>query len=109
MSHTERRICDRLFANILAHDDLLFRIHDGEDWSTDWTRDVPAARQHVAATDETRIFITRVQATGAARRVGSILLIHGNEEDVISDSSWNPRVEDAEQLIDRLCDMGPTT
>jgi hypothetical protein len=104
---TERRICDRILAAILATEGLFVRVYDGEEWATEWTRDLALVRPEIAATDETRLFLMDVDAeTGAATRLGSILLIHGNEEDLISDSSWNPKAAGAEQLVERLCQAG---
>lgn len=103
MSATEKTICNRLFKAILADaGNLHMRIYDGEDWATDWTRDLSKVRPEIHATDATRVFLMAVSPTGAATRIGSILLIHGNEEDLISDASWNSKHPENEAIIDRL-------
>lgn len=104
MDATEAKIANRLLTAILRHPDLLVRVFDGEEWSTDWTRDRAAIQRETAATDMTRYSITRLADNGAARRLGSILLIHGNGEDVISDYSWNTKVDAVEALLDEVCD-----
>ena len=84
---------------------LFVRVYDGEEWATDWTRDRKTIQQETAATDETRYVLaaTETEQGGAMRRVGSITLIHGNGEDVISDASFNIKFDDAETLINSLC------
>ena len=104
MNATEKTICNRLFKAVLAEaGNLHMRIHDGEEWATEWTRDLAKVRPEIHATDATRVYIMAVSPDGAAARMGSILLIHGNEDDLVSDASWNSRQPDAEALIDRLC------
>lgn len=106
MDPTEGRICNRVLTAILAHPRNLFvRVFDGEEWATDWTRDRATIQRETAATDMTRWFLMSCTTPegGAARRLGSILLIHGNAEDVISDASWNPREADAESIVNALC------
>ena len=103
MNATEKAICNKLLAAIIATEGLFMRVYDGEEWATEWTRDLDLIRPEIAATEETRIYLMDVDANGAATRLGSILLIHGNDEDVISDSSWNPKAPGAEHLVDRLC------
>lgn len=108
MSKIEQGISNKLLTRILKHPDNLFvRVYDGEEWATEWTRDREVIQRETAATDATRYFIMRVSETGAATRIGSVLLIHGNEDDVISDGSWNTKVEGAEALIDALMAYEP--
>jgi hypothetical protein len=100
----EKTICNRLIAAALAHPrNLLIRVYDGEEWATDWTDNAAAIKQAIAATSETRLYFSARAENGGARRIGSILLIHGNGEDLISDSSHNPNDEQAESIIDALC------
>lgn len=104
MSKTEKTICNRLFRAIHDHpDNLHLRIYDGEDWATEWTRDLSKVFPEIHATDATRVFLMAVSPEGAANRIGSILLIHGNEEDVISDFSWNSKNPQNEAILDHLC------
>ncbi|MBD3755904.1 MAG: hypothetical protein IE937_09735 [Gammaproteobacteria bacterium] len=102
MRKVEADIVNKLLTRILSHKDLLIRVYDGVEWATDWTRNRAEVQRETAATDETRYCIIRIAENGAATRIGSILLIHGNDEDVISDASWNPKLEDAESLIEDL-------
>lgn len=105
MDATEAAICNKTLTRILSNPrHLMVRVFDGEEWATGWTRDRAAIQRETAATDETRWFLTETETAegGAGRRIGSILLIHGNGEDVISDTSWNPRVSHAQELLDQL-------
>ena len=103
LSKTEAAIINKLITAILERPNLMARVYDGEEWATEWTRNRSTMQQEIAATDETRIYITALDKNGAATRIGSILLIHGNDEDVISDASWNPKHPYAEPTIDTLC------
>lgn len=100
----EAEIIARLIDYALGHPTILMlRVHDGEDWATDWTRSTTAIQQAIAKADMTRVYVMKVAESGSVQRMGSILLIHGNGEDVISDSSHNPRAEGAEELIEAIC------
>lgn len=103
MDKVEAQIVNRLLTYTLGHPDVLMvRVYDGEEWATEWTRSRAEIQREVAATDMTRLFIMKVNPNGAAHRMGSILLVHGNVEDVVSDGSWNPKQEGAEALINAI-------
>lgn len=64
------------------------RVHDGEEWSTDWTTDRAEVREYVGATDETILAVSE-----GGEWIGQIVCIHGNEEDVISDWTDNDKID----------------
>ena len=108
LDRTEARIISRLITAILTLSPvpLFVRVHDGEEWATDWTRNRRTICEAVAATDETRFVLAQTETTegGAMHRFGSIWLIHGNGEDAISDASFNIKRDNAETIIDALID-----
>ena len=108
LDRTEARIISRLITAILTQSpvSLFVRVHDGEEWATDWTRDRRTISEAVAATEETRFALAETETAegGAMHRFGSIWLIHGNGEDVISDASFSIKRENAEAIIDALID-----
>lgn len=102
----EAKVMDKLLTAILtlAPVKLVVRVYDGEEWATEWTDNRATIKAATASTDETRWAIASVSDTGAFRRVGTFLLIHGNGEDVIADASWNPKDPNHEGLINALFD-----
>lgn len=78
----ERTIVNRLIRAALAHG-LTVSVHDGEEWTLKRSRDAKAIREALATTGADNV--TLRNSDGAA--VGTVLLIWGNGEDVISDLS----------------------
>lgn len=100
----EKQICDSLVtAAINRPEGLFIRVYDGEEWATKWTRDAKAISAATAATDETSYHFGVKNAEGKMNAKGYILLIHGNDEDLISDSAHKNDDPEAEKLIDALC------
>lgn len=94
---TEAKIINALLTRVLA-EGLHVKVYDGEEFSTELTRDRALIQRETAATEETTYVLYH-----GKDRLGSVWLIHGNGEDVLSDYSWNTKVEDAEAIMDRLC------
>ena len=86
LDHTERQIITALIDATLAQD-LRVSVYDGEEWTLSRSTDRAAIRAAIGTTDETTIAIwTKHPEDGETlARLGNILLIHGNGEDVISD------------------------
>jgi hypothetical protein len=106
MNATEVRIVNRLLTAILTSSTvpLTVRVNDGEEWATDWTTDRKVIQRETAATDVTIYALAEKMPDGTRQRIGTITLIHGNEDDVISDASYRTTYEGSEDLIDALCD-----
>ncbi len=58
-------------------------VHDGEEWALKRSRDLAAVRAALASTDSDNVVFRDVNG----EPMGSVLLIWGNDEDVISDMS----------------------
>jgi hypothetical protein len=86
MDPTEIKIISTLLDRILAKGHFI-KVYDGEEDATGWTRDLDVIRPEIAATDETYILIGNANGPTKVDRIGSIFLVHGNIEDVISDVS----------------------
>jgi len=63
-------------------------VNDGLNWALKQSIDFEAITSEVAATDVT---ILRFR-TSEREEIGNILLIHGNDEDVVSDCTDTPRI-----------------
>lgn len=111
MDETEARIINRLISSILEAG-YLIRVREGEEGEVllqpSLTR--TAIQRETAATGVTVYDVmgdTRFQegmplSLQKWERIGSIVLIHGNGEDVISDASWPARKPENEAILDRL-------
>lgn len=85
---TERRIINKMVKDALAAGHSI-SVFDGEEWPVKRGTDYGKITAEIAATDETTLrFVTREGAV-----VGSVLLVHGNGAEVISDHSANPEIE----------------
>lgn len=82
----ERRIISALLEDAAAAG-LLVSVYDGEEWACQPTADQTAVRLVIGDSDETTL---RFRDPATRVVVGSVLLIHGNGCDVISDYSDNP-------------------
>ena len=59
------------------------RLHDGEEWATEFTRSRSEVNAALRSTDEERLVIRSADGT---ERIGSVLLIWGNgAEDLVAD------------------------
>ncbi|RWI06830.1 MAG: hypothetical protein EOQ89_03615 [Mesorhizobium sp.] len=81
---TEKRIITAILKRALAAN-YTVSVYDGEEWALKRSTDLEAITAECHATDETTLRMR--DADGNV--VGSIFLVHGNEEDVISDHTDN--------------------
>jgi hypothetical protein len=84
----EKKIIGELVRKALAMN-YAVSVYDGEEWPLKQSSDYEAITAEVGATCTTEL---RFRKTSDRTRVGDVLLIHGNEEDVISDHTDNPEV-----------------
>ncbi len=106
---TERQIVDKLIDTILANETYSISIYDGEEWALAGSRDKDKITAEIAATDETTL---RVRDIGSAdegrpaRVVGWVLLIHGNDADVISDHAATEEITNIVEETMKACGRG---
>ncbi|TGT64042.1 MULTISPECIES: hypothetical protein [unclassified Mesorhizobium] len=82
---TEAKIIKRLVRKALNLG-YVVSVYDGEDYAIVRSNDFDAITAEIAATDSTELVFRRADDK---TKIGSVLLIHGNDEDVISDHSDN--------------------
>jgi hypothetical protein len=103
----EARIINKLFSAILKAG-YQARIFDGEQTVCHWTTDRKTLQRHTAQTEQTTLHIREGRETESPvelpATLGTITLIHGNGEDVISDASWQRTSAEAETIIEALCE-----
>ncbi|TIW53852.1 MAG: hypothetical protein E5V54_24125 [Mesorhizobium sp.] len=85
MRPTEAKIVGALIKKALDQG-YVISVYDGEEYPLIRSDDYQAITAEVAATDETYLIFRRREDK---TKVGSVRLIHGNDEDVISDHSDN--------------------
>lgn len=88
VSPIERKIIGKLLDDA-ASLSLSVSVYDGEEWALKRSVDRAAIEAEIGATDETTLLFRHAET---AERVGHVLLIHGNHEDVISDCSDNEAI-----------------
>lgn len=94
MRPTEQKIVGKLIKKALGLG-YVISVYDGEDWAIVRSTDYEAITAEIAATDETQLMFRR----GEDRvKVGWMLLVHGNDEDVISDHSDNEAMNSLVEL-----------
>jgi hypothetical protein len=96
---SERRICAAVVRRALAAG-YFVSVSDGELVTLRKSRDEAAIFDAMATTDADNLNIHRADGV----RLGSVVLIYGNGEDVISDYSWAAATDGAAQAMDRLCE-----
>lgn len=105
INQIERRIINVVLSNIanLAHEypNLEVRVSDEEELEYVGPADTDKIRGAIGHTDMTRVAV--YLRDGKSSRA-SVLFIHGNYEDVLSDTSWSKGCEWLEQ---RLCKGTP--
>lgn len=105
ISQTERKIINVVLSNIanLAHEypNLEVRVSDEAELEYAGPADTDKIRAAIGHTGMTRVGV--YLRDGKSSRA-SVLFIHGNEEDVLSDSSWG---KGCEWLEKRLCKGTP--
>lgn len=103
---TEARIANRVINAILNHEPALHaRVWDGEELATGWTRHRPTLRNATAQTGFTILHIADKHGD-KHRHIGSVTLIHGNGEDLVSDGGWSGEIEHAERTIETILAAG---
>lgn len=84
MNDVEKKIARKLVKIILAKGYEIC-VHEGEDWAIRKSAEVNKIMAALASTGEDTIIVRTVDG----RRLGSIMLIWGNGEDLISDNTDN--------------------
>ncbi|AET42313.1 hypothetical protein DSS3P1_23 [Ruegeria phage DSS3-P1] len=101
----EGQVIGKLLDTILADPELYIEVHDEVEVSVELTRDRAAIERETAATGLTYYVVFRENPIGD-RRIGFITLVHGKDEDVISDYTDNEEiaalVRPAEELSEKL-------
>jgi hypothetical protein len=85
----EQPIIDRVIRKALDQGHSI-SVSDGLSWALTRSRDYDAITAEVHATDITEFVIRNSDK----KKLGWILFIHGNDEDVISDTSDNTEIEE---------------
>lgn len=88
---TEKRIITAILRRALKAD-YLVSVYDGEEWALKFSSDFEAITAEVHATDTTTLVFRDANNADKAK-VGSVWLVHGNEDDVIANHSDNEAME----------------
>lgn len=90
---TETNSARKLIKSIIDKG-FIVRIHDGEGWTTKWTRKINSCIPVLGGTDEETIHVGKLnEDTAGAKHVGHIFLVYGNGvEDLICDYSSNETI-----------------
>ncbi|NDR58649.1 hypothetical protein [Aliiruegeria sabulilitoris] len=93
---------NRLISAVLKHDDLSIRVGGGEgnETTSDWTRDRAEIQSATAKTDPTYYVVGR-----NGEEVGRVVLTFGADDDAVSDWSWADGSEGAEALMNQLVEV----
>jgi hypothetical protein len=85
----ETRIIAKLIRRALKKD-WVISVNDGEEWALVRSKDFEAITAEVHATEETYLHFRDAEGT----KLGWVWLIHGNDEDVVSDHVDNDAMAD---------------
>lgn len=85
----ERAIASKLIEDMLSNGNTV-SVWEGEDWAIYKSTDHAAIMEALASTDSDWIYVWSRNSEGKLIRVGKVLLIYGNGNDLISDCSDNP-------------------
>ncbi|BCH24282.1 hypothetical protein [Mesorhizobium sp. L-8-3] len=101
MRPAEQKIVEALIKKALGLH-YVVSVYDGEDWDgEDWpvirSIDYEQLTAEVAVTDESQFIFRRKEDSG---KVGWLMLVHGNDEDVICDYSDTPLVYSLVEGVD---------
>lgn len=96
---TEQTIASRLARKIAARG-YLTSVWEGEAYAIKFESDPAKVIRELGSTDMDRLVIR----DSNKQRIGTILLIWGNGEDLISDYSWSTEYPDAERIIGELAE-----
>ena len=85
----ESRIINKLITRVLSEENMHIAVHDGEEFATPPTRDRAQIQRETFATDVTVyvLYTPSVKQPGKWKRHGTVTMVHGNGEDVLSDAS----------------------
>ena len=100
MPKAEQTIVSKVLKAVLAAGYSVV-VHDGEE-SYPATNNEKEAWDALGNTDIDRLIIY----SESSQRVGSILFVWGNGEDIVSGSSWNEAYPDSESIIDGFTGFG---
>lgn len=87
MSATEQMIVEKIIRKALS-EDLSISVFDGMFWALKQSQDFEKISAEVNATDVTELRFRDSDKT----ILGSVILIHGNDEDVVHDHTDTPRL-----------------
>jgi hypothetical protein len=93
----ERRIVERL-VNRAAESNYLVSVWDGEEYAIKFESDPQKVMREMASTDMDKLIIRDKEK----QRIGTVFLVYGNGEDVVSDYSWSAKYPQSEQLMETL-------
>jgi hypothetical protein len=98
---SEAAIIDKVIEWALSSPERQIALFDGEEESCPRTRDIDAIRKEVAITDHTSAIIYDM----GHKHLGSVLFIHGNGEDVLSDYSDNKLMDQMWEFVQGECGL----
>lgn len=84
----ERAIASKLIEDMLSNGNTV-SVWEGEDWAIYKSTDYTAIMEALASTDSDWIY-AYARVGNNVKRIGAVLLIYGNGNDLISDCSDNP-------------------
>ena len=84
MTDIEQKIVGKLLDDILAGG-FAISVYDGEEYQVMRSRNLDEIKPEIGATDLTYVYVS----DQSGRRLGGIMLINGNDHDIISDYSDN--------------------
>jgi hypothetical protein len=99
MRPKEAKIVSKLIG-VALRQRMFLRVFDGEEWATQWERQRKDIEPEVAATDITYLYLR----DSAGDEVGWIMLVHGNDEDVVSDFGWPSSRPENEDILHAICE-----
>ena len=106
LSYTEATIINRLISLCFKRGYFIeVRDYEAGDVLLETSSNRADIQRQTAATGGTIYRLYSEQIVAPSTYIGSIILIHGNEEDVISDASWPQDKPDHESIINELCDQ----
>lgn len=89
ISQTERKIITAIVRKALKIG-YSISVFDGEEWAVKRSEKIEVITDNVGATDETTL---RFRLQPSNELVGDIFLVHGNDEDVVSDMTDNAAMQ----------------
>lgn len=96
MRPAEQKIVGALIKKALALG-YVVSVYDGEEWALKKSSDYEKITAEIAATDETQLIFR--EAVGGTK-IGWLMLVHGNDEDVICDYTANDAMDELVEGVD---------